>query len=302
MARLSDRPAGRKRPAGDDTADVRESLCNDRGVGPLGLVSLPLECVTRLHGLMVDLDPGLLRPENPLFTPADDPREFLTRVGPALDRHELLRDAEVRSSGRGLHALLWFSPPVELASAADQQRWSVLVRAVQCSLPSDPNAPGITALTRPVGSVNGKNGAVVEALRPGRPVEPARVEAFVRGLAAAPFRGVAAVLIGGDRAEPCPVCREPGSLLGVLDRCGKCYVCGAVSLDRLFEVVYRSVEAEDGVTEVAGQEGPPWSPVAAPKRGRRSQLPGPRAHKNAAHAADGGLTPASSTSRTSPST
>jgi hypothetical protein len=273
MSSLPDRRDGSSGPAGDHAVDAREALCNEGAVGPAGAVQVPTDRVTRLNGLMLDLDPKLLAPGNPLFPPAADPREFLERVAAVLDRHALLRHAEVRSSGGGLHLVLRFDPPVELTSAADQARWSTLVRAVQCSLPADPNAPGITALTRPVGSVNSKNGAVVAVLRPGQPVDPARVEAFVRGLAGAPFRVVAAVLLGGDRVEPCPVCRKPGSSLAVLDRGGKCYGCGPVTLEHLFEVVYRAVEAEaDG--EEAGTEAPPRSPRAAPKR--KAAVPKPR--------------------------
>src|SRR5262245_55014102 len=209
----------------DTLLDQREALYNEGAVGPAGVIQVPAERITRLKGLMLDLDPKLLAPSNPLFPPADDPRAFLDRVAPALDRHALLRQAEVRNRGTGLHLILWFGPPVELASAADQRWWSTVVRAVQCSLPGDPNAPGITALTRRVGSTNSKNEAVVEVLRPGGPIDPARVEACVRDLAGSPFRTVATPLIGGDRAEPCPVCLEPGSSLGVLDRAGECYSC-----------------------------------------------------------------------------
>ena len=44
-------------------------------------------------------------------------------------------------------------------------RWAAAVKIVQCVLPTDPDCPGITALTRPVGSVNGKNGAAVRVLK-----------------------------------------------------------------------------------------------------------------------------------------
>jgi hypothetical protein len=265
MSSIPDPRGAPNEPAVANPVDLREALFNEGAVGPAGVIQVPTAGITRLNGLMLDLDPKWLVPDNALFPPADDPREFLARIAPVLDRHPLLRHAEVRSSGGGLHAILWFDPPVELTSAAAQARWSTLVRAVQCALPGDPNAPGITALTRPVGSVNSKNGAVVAVLRPGQPVDPARVEAFVRELAAAPFRRVAAVLLGGDRAEPCPVCRKPGSSLAVLDRGGKCYACGPVSLEHLFEVVYRAVDAEADWEE-AGKEAPPSSPKAAPKR------------------------------------
>jgi hypothetical protein len=251
---------------GSPAGDHREALYNEGAVGPAADIQIPTERITRLNGLLLDLDPDLLAPGNSLFPPAGDPRGFFDGVVAALDRHPLLRSAEVRSSGGGLHVVLRFDPPVELASAADQKRWSTLVRAVQASVPADPRAPGITALTRPIGSVNSKNGAVVEQLRPGQAVDPARVESFVRELEAAPFRVVAAVLLGGDRIEPCPVCRKPGSSLGVLDRHGHCYRCGPVSLERLYELVYRAIEDDVDAEDEADGQPSPRSPRSASKR------------------------------------
>ena len=145
---------------------MREAMFNDGVTGAASRIQLPTERITRLRGLMIDLDPGKLIPDNPLFPPAEDPREFFGRIQAVLDRHPLARDAEVRSTGTGLHLLLWFEPAVELEDAAGQRRWDGLIRLTQATLPSDPNAPGITALTRPVGSINSKNGARVETLRP----------------------------------------------------------------------------------------------------------------------------------------
>jgi hypothetical protein len=135
-------------------------------------------------------------------------------------------------------------------------------------LPGDPNAPGITAPTRPVGSVNSKNGAVVTELRPGRPVDPARVEAYVRDLAGAPFRTVATTLLGGERAEPCPVCRNPGSSLRAHDRVGQCYHCGKVSLGMLFDAVYRPLEG-DAPTGPEAEGDAPAGPVGSTTAGTR---------------------------------
>jgi hypothetical protein len=142
-----------------------------------------------------------------------------------------------------LHAIVRLDPPVELETAAAQKWWAKLVRAIQCSLPVDPNAPGITALTRAVGSINSKNGAVVKVLEPGEPIDPARVIAFVEGLAKAPFKTVAIILLGCDHIQPCPICRRNGTHLDVLDRVGKCYGhCGRVSLARIFDTIYKPVE------------------------------------------------------------
>ena len=156
-------------------------------------------------------------------------------------------------------------------SAADQRRWAILVRAVQASLPSDPNAPGITGLTRPIGSINSKNGAVVKVLRPGTPIDPDRVREFVAELAAAPFRVVATILLGADTVAPCPLCRAPGSRLGVLDRLGKCYGCGKVTLERLFDTILTDPPpgAGGGDAEPDEPDDEPPSVVAPKPKGHR---------------------------------
>ena len=236
--------------ASDGKSDTRSALFNEGADGPAPEIQRTAEEITRLLGFVADLDPGLLIPGNPIFPPDADPRRFHERIRPALDRHPIYRDAEVRSSGTGIHLIVRFAPPIELATAADQAYWANLVLAVQRSLPTDPNAPGVTGLTRPVGSVNSKNGAVVETLRPGRPIDPIRVVEFVAAMGEAPFRTVAMVLLGADRPAPCPICRAPGSSLGVLDRVGKCYGCGKVNLEGLYGAVMRPepVEASDPST------------------------------------------------------
>src|SRR4051812_28961125 len=201
-------------PAG---LDLREALYNDRATGPAHDVQIPAERMTRLHGILFDLDPSLLTPGNPIFPPAENPEDFHQGIRPVLDRHALARSAEVRSSGTGLHLIVWLEPAVELRSAADQEVWGSIVRAVQCTLPTDPDCPGITSLTRPVGSVNGKNGAPVEVLRAGAPLDPRHVQDFMARLVQAPFREVALPLVGADRVHPCPVCRGEGTRLDLGD-------------------------------------------------------------------------------------
>jgi hypothetical protein len=244
-----------KRPATDKAdsprVDVREALYNDNPVGLAGEVQLPAERITRLLAIVADVDPKLLIPGNPLFPPDTDTRRFHDAIRPVLDRHPLARHAEIRSSGSGLHLIFRLDPPVELRTSADQRRWNVIVRAVQGSLPSDPNAPGITALTRPIGSINSKNGAAVAILHPGQAIRPEQVVAFVDAMAAAPFRAVALPLLGSDRVSPCPVCREPSSSLAVLDRIGKCYHCGNLRLEDLFALVIRDADQAGPVAVMA---------------------------------------------------
>ncbi len=216
--------------------------------GPAGLIQVPTERITRLRGILLDLDPAKLIAENPWFPPADNPLQFHANIKNVLQRHALARHAEIRLSGTGLHGIIWLAPPVELTSAAEQKWWANLVRAAQCSLPVDANSPGITAVTRAVSSINSKNGAIVEVLEPGEPIDPASVIAFVEGLAKAPFKTVAMILLGSEHLQPCPICRRDGTHLEVLDRAGKCYGhCGRVSLARIFDTIYKLVEpAQNG--------------------------------------------------------
>ncbi len=196
------RPPG---PVHDESlVDQREALFNDGCRGTASRIQLPAARLTRLRGIMIDLDPGKLEAGNPLFPPGEQPREFLANIRTILDRHPLVCDAEVRSSGTGLHAILWLDPPVELKNAGEQRYWNAIVSAVQASLPSDRKAPAITALTRAVGSINLKNGARVETLRPGSPIDPQRVVDFVTEMKAAPFRVVARILFGGDQDYALP--------------------------------------------------------------------------------------------------
>jgi hypothetical protein len=231
-------------PPGSECSDQREQLVNDRRTGTFVEVQLPQERITRLHAIMFDLDPKLLRAGNGLVEPHADPDTFHQGIRPVLDRHPLAAHGEVRVSGTGLHLLIWLDPPVELRTGEDQERWAKMVKAVQRTLPVDPDMPGITALTRPVGSTNSKNGAQVRTLTPGRTVQPAAVEEFVRRLGNAPFRTVASVLLGADRVTPCPVCGKKGKRLDVLDRRGKCYgSCGPVHLHQLFDLIYEPRQA-----------------------------------------------------------
>jgi len=236
-------------PPGSECSDQREQLYNDRRTGTFAEVQLPLERITRLHAIMLDLDPKLLRAGNGLFEAADDPETFHQFIRPALDRHPLAAGAEVRISGTGLHLLVWLDPPVELTTNEDQRYWAALVKAVQRTLPVDPDMPGITALTRPIDSHNSKNGALVRMLLPGSKVSPSVVEEYVCRLGAAPFREVAVVLLGDMKVIPCPLCRKQGKRLDVLDRRGKCYGgCGPVHLHQLFDHIYLPRQAPPAQT------------------------------------------------------
>ena len=203
--------------------DLREALFNDRAIGPIGKVQVPAERITTLHGIMLDLDPKILRPGNKIFTPADTPEEFYRSIKPILARH----------------LILWLSPAVELRTAAEQLRWGTIVKSVQRTLPIDTDMPGITAVTRSVGSVNSKNDAVVTTLHAGEPVSPEMIEQFMMRLAKGAFREVVLPLLEELRISPCPICRGENTRLDLLDWVGICYgSCGKITLEHLFEAIY----------------------------------------------------------------
>jgi hypothetical protein len=245
--------------------DLREQLVNERKVGTFAEVQLPLERITTVHGILLDLDPKLYRPGNTLFPPDADPKVFFENVKAVLDRHPLARSAEVRSSGSGLHVIIRLDPPAELTSAADQGHWDNIVRAVQCTLPGDLHAPGLTALTRPAGAVNSKNGAAVEVLRPGQALAPALVEQFLTRVAQAPFKAVATILLGSEHVQPCPICLGEGSRLDVLDHVGMCYgTCGKVKLAQLFDKIY--ADTGPATEAVVGDMKDDVKPAASAKK------------------------------------
>jgi len=226
----------------DLSNDIREALFNGGSIGPASMIQLPLENITSLGGILIDLDPGLLRPDNLLFPPSAEPAEFHEKIKPALARHPLASQAEVRASGSGLHLIVQIDPPVELNSNGDQKFWDAIVKAVQRTLPADLNAPGITALTRAIGSINSKNGRPVEQLAAGRPVRPSEVVDFLKQLSAARFQTIGRILLGADRVDCCPRCQE--SALTLYDNRGQCYRCGQLSLDDLFNTIYMGAEPD----------------------------------------------------------
>src|SRR5262245_57428719 len=112
-----------EKPRATPPGDIREAMYNEQATGPASLIQLPRERITSLHGIVLDLDPGLLRPDNRFFPASVDPRAFFEGIKPVLDRHALARHAEVRASGTGLHLIVWLEPAVEMHSADEQGRW-----------------------------------------------------------------------------------------------------------------------------------------------------------------------------------
>jgi hypothetical protein len=215
--------------------DLREALYNDRAVGPVTQIALPREAVTKLHGLVVDLDANVLK-DNPWFPPAATAEEFLAAVQPVLNRHPILRNAEIRFTGRWLHAIIMFREPVELRSAADQNRWNGIHRVLKASVPSDPAAPSLIAMTRPVGSINSKTGFAVNTLKPGEPIDAVLLQDWIAEVRNKPFETVALILFGQRRVSPCPYCLSEGSYLDLGELMGFCYgPCRRVRIKRLSE-------------------------------------------------------------------
>jgi len=240
---------GPSRPAeGDEQLDVREQTYNDGLRGQIERVSTAVALIVRVRAVMVDVDPKYLASE--LYAGEDGTaadRLYTQTAHVWLNRHPLLRHAEVRHSGTGLHVVQHVGPAVEFQTTADRDRWAAIVRAVQASLPGDPNAPGLNVHTRPLGSINSKSGLPVKLLRKGSPVSPKAVIDFVEDLRRRPFATVAGILFGTGRITPCPVCRSSGSSMAAMANEGRCYErCGKVTLARLYGTIMADPTAGRG--------------------------------------------------------
>src|SRR5688572_20243160 len=175
----SNLPSPSQSQSDGEIVDPREQLFNQQITGQIQHVQLPEKRIVDLHGIMLDLDPRLLKPSSLTPVLPEEPTEFYRLVArPWLDRHDVLRRAEVRNSGRGLHIILRPDSPIALNSDGDKQRWKGIIQLIQCSLPSYPNAPSLTALTRPLGSINSKVSLPVAQLAPGEPISISELEGF----------------------------------------------------------------------------------------------------------------------------
>jgi len=217
--------------------DLREQLFNSGAVGLITEVSFPEANVTQLNAIMTDIDPKMFNDQIADEATKADPQRFYEYVvRPMLERHPVLAKAQVRASGSGLHVLLHMNPPVVFRSESERSMWSSIVKVIQRILPSDPNAPGITILTRPLGSINSKTGRVVKLLAPGEPVAPDEVMALFNTVREAPVGTIQRIMLGDERISPCPICQKEGSSLSAMDRGARCYGCGKVSLSQVYDV------------------------------------------------------------------
>ncbi len=217
--------------------DQREQLYNDGQIGAIHEISTSAGCITRLLSIMIDIDLKLLKGQAD-GTPWPDPQAaYEGIIRPMLQRDPVLRKAEVRDSGHGLHVLLTFEQPIELKTREDSDRWNSIIQIIQRLLPSDPAAPGLAAHTRPVGSHNTKDGdsRPVTQLQAGTPVSARDVEELALQCAATPFQTTANILAGDGPG--CPICRRPGQLLKRYAKHGQCYGgCGQVKLEQLYDI------------------------------------------------------------------
>lgn len=239
-----------------DTAqlDWREQLFNEGLRGPINIVQLSRDRITKLNGILFDIDPKLFGTSAIIpYVPMDPAKFYAVVLKPWLSRHPVLAKAEVRCSGTGLHVILWFANPPEFDADAERQRWAIVVEVVQAALPVDPNQPGITGVTRPIGSINSRNNVPVTRLAAGVPVPREEVIELYDQMRAAPFRTVAQIVFGMDRIAPCPKCNQHGSHMSALKWSGQCYgPCGKVSLDDLYDILLAVADAE---TMKGGEHG-----------------------------------------------
>ncbi len=223
----------------DPLVDSREQLFNGGESGPITDIQVSTERIAKLNGIFFDIDPRLCC-SSQLFPkiPTEPTAFYETIAKPWLGRHPMLNLAEVRNSGTGLHVIVWLEAPLIFSTDQERQRWSGIVQVVQAVLPVDPDQPGITAVTRPIGSINSKNGATVTLLKPGKPVSAEVVVALYDEMRLSPFKTVMRILIGREKLKPCPLCLKEGSQLSAMDRVGQCYgSCGTVRLEQLYDLV-----------------------------------------------------------------
>lgn len=242
-------------------ADQREALFNGGAVGTFKEVMTRHHEVTLLQAILIEIDGECLRVGGVIEEmPADGFELYDRHVRGWLDNHPTLRKAEVRFSGRWLHCILRFDKPVEMKSDRRRELWDMVVTAVQRALPSDPAAPSLLAMSRPVGSVNSKSGRQVELLRAGEPVTEQEILNFADDLTQRGFATVTQILFGSTTVSPCPFCREEDSTLSgtapryrtsnptIINR-GSCYHCGKVPLVDLIALVLKGREKDQAPPE-----------------------------------------------------
>jgi len=270
-ARAPARPAGScvspDRAPRAGASDQREALFNSGAVGTFKEVMVERHEVTLVCGILIEVDGECLRFHDSVLDPAcaDGYELYEQYVRGWLDNHPVLRKAEVRFSGRWVHCILRLDRPIEIRSDRRRELWDAVIRAVQRALPSDPEAPSLLAMTRPIGSTNSKTGRQVELLRCGEPVTEVEVLNLAEDLSLRGFATAMQILLGSTTVSPCPVClADDSSLHGSAPRYGAntpdvtrrgwCYHCGKVPLAALISKVIKG-RGEDDRDDDAHAEG-----------------------------------------------
>jgi len=219
--------------------DHREQLFNDGKSGPIEEIQVSTERITILKGILFDLDPHLFTKSVLIPKLYRKPPNFYKKIAkPWLNRDPVLSRAEVRNSGRGLHVILRFRDPLIFTTDRERNRWAGVIDVIQTALPIDPDQPGITAVTRPLGSINGKNNEKVTCLNTGESVTAEDVLKLYEQMKSASFRTVMRILTGEATLTPCPLCGKAETRLTALDHVGRCYgSCGTVKLQQLYDLV-----------------------------------------------------------------
>ena len=239
-ARTGLRAANREAPG---RHDEREATYNGRKRGPATAIATPVDQIAAINVCMIDLDLKLLDPKVIGDEAAGSAEVFYEQhVRHWLDRDPVLKKAEVRDTGGGLHVLLQLDEPVIIVPG-QQRAWDGVARGLHGVLPGDPNLSGIIAMTRPVGALNTKYDPPreVRLLREGQPVTRQEVLDLVERMTTAPARVWMNVLHGGERASSCPLCRGEGTSLGVAGNWQvQCYDCGRKDAAALIYRFYTS--------------------------------------------------------------
>ena len=235
-----------------DQTDLRELLVNQGDIGLVHEIAVSEDQVGQINGIGFDLDRKLMRSDGPFCGLGEmEPEEAYQEVVQGwLMNHPVLAKSEVRMSGGGLHLILWLDEPIILDSCWQLDRWIKMIKVIQASLPIDPDQPGILMMTRPIDSVNSKNGKVVTQLKESEPVTQDEIESFVSEMMEHPFKTVMQILFGSERRTPCPICgKEETHLSAGRGLQGHCYnECGKVSLGDLYSTILLPREIRKGGT------------------------------------------------------
>jgi hypothetical protein len=226
-----ERPSPHRPASTAGLGDERESLVNEHQRGLASEIAVKVSEVTSIRAFMLEIDIDILDPDACGAEAVASPEAFFeSHVSIWLLRDPVLSRAEVRDSGHGLHVLLWLDEPIR-CDEEQAKKWDAVAYGIRNVLPCDPRGPGLIAMSRPVGAMNTKHEPhkEVRQLRAGQPISRGDIEDLAKRLADAPSRLWMALFHGGERVQPCPLCCDEGTSLGVAGEwMVRCYECGRV--------------------------------------------------------------------------